>query len=120
MNALAGQSGPRQDLFAEWRERNERVDFGLIRSKPAMNDIHARYRCRPRQRRTQTSMPQTSPWEMADAFLARLVFPKKERICARQPVVVQRLHDRHSRLVRRPENTRAQEGKRIVYVHDIR
>ena len=57
---------------------------------------------------------------MADAILARLVFAKKERICARQPVVVQRLHGRHSRPVRRPENTRTQEGKRIVYVHDIR
>src|SRR5713226_8197279 len=120
MDAFAGQSGSRQDLFAEWRKRDEGVDFCLIRSKPAMNDVHARNRRRPRQGRTKTSMPQARPWKMADAILARLVFAKKERICARQPVVVQRLHGRHSRLVRRPENTRAQEGKRIVYVHDTR
>ena len=120
MDALAGQSGSRQDLFAECRERDECVDFSVVRSKPAMNDIHARYRCRPRQRRTETSMPQAGPWKMADAFLARLVFPKKQSICARQPVVVQGLNDRHGCSVRSPENTRTQKWERVVHMYDIR
>src|SRR5258708_160071 len=120
MDTFAGQSSPRQDLFTEWRERDEGVDFVLVCSKPAMHDIHARYRRRPRQGRTETSMPQARPWKVADAFLAGLVLPKKERIRARQPVVVQSLNDRHARFVRRPENTRTQKWKRVVYVHDIR
>src|SRR2546428_4332860 len=120
MDTLAGESGSRQDLFAESRERDKCVDFRLVRSKPAMNHLHACYRCRPRQRRTETSMPQAGPWKMADAFLARLVFPKKERIGSRQPVVMQGLNDRHGCSVRSPENTRTQKWKRVVYVHDIR
>src|SRR5260370_7340729 len=91
MDTFAGESSPRQDLFTEWRERDEGVDFVLVCSKPAMHDIHARYRCRPRQGRTETSMPQARPWKVADAFLAGLVLPKKQRIRARQPLVLQTL-----------------------------
>src|SRR5260370_7584669 len=65
-------------------------------------------------------MPQARPWKVAEAFLAGVVLPKKERIRARQPVVVQSLNDRQARFVRRPENTRTQKWKRVVYVHDIR
>src|SRR5712692_3577298 len=120
MDTLAGQPGTRQNFLAESRQHNEGVDFCLVRSKPAMNHIHARYCRRPRERPAVTPMPQAWPWKMPDAFLAGLLVPEKQRIGARQPVVVQRLHHGHARSVGGPENTRAQQRKRVVHVNDIR
>src|SRR5688572_28890962 len=101
-------------------ERDERVDVILPGATPPVAHDHACHQRGRNKRLVITAPGYALPRCMADAIGARGAVAQQQRVHTQQPVIVQRLHCRDTRIATTRMDRRRNLHPEVVYVSDIR